>query len=368
LVPSEDLVGREPVIHQIIARLQGGRSIMLAGPRRMGKTSVASEALRRLAEAGVITAELDFFSLTTKREAANTLVRQLLDNSHGFGARLRQMATAVSRALHRVEPHISIAETELGISLAADDENVAFVHALELPQRLAEREHTHVVVLMDEFQEASSNLGQNVYHIMRAAFQRQHDFQQLFIGSQESLLRQLFSRPNAALLRHAVEVHIDYAPPDAWLPYIQGKFGSAEIEADRAIIRQVLDVTGGHPADTMEFCQQLHIAAIDSGAHELTWPIYELALDQAERALKSIFDQLWVSLGTTAYSRLVARRLASGIPAYSKLQGGEAKPQLIATALRALQDRSIIERAAPRRYRFREPMFEAYVRRLGEAD
>src|SRR6266567_588356 len=85
IVPAEDLVGREPVIADIVARLRSGRSVMLAGPRRLGKTSVAEEVLRRLAEAGAVTASLDFFALTSKSEVADSLARQLLAHSHGLG-------------------------------------------------------------------------------------------------------------------------------------------------------------------------------------------------------------------------------------------------------------------------------------------
>src|SRR5438477_5496378 len=133
VVPTDDLVGREVIVSELIARLRSGRSVILAGPRRVGKTSVADEALRQLDEAGVVTASLDFFSITSKRELADTLARQLLAHSHGRGARLRELATALGRAAQRVEPHVNLAETELGISLREKDEDALLRNALQIP-------------------------------------------------------------------------------------------------------------------------------------------------------------------------------------------------------------------------------------------
>ncbi|MCR4431320.1 MAG: ATP-binding protein [Tepidanaerobacteraceae bacterium] len=60
-VSKENLVGREEFINSLIHRLSEGQSIMMAGPRYIGKTSIAYEVLRRLKENGAYTASVDFF-------------------------------------------------------------------------------------------------------------------------------------------------------------------------------------------------------------------------------------------------------------------------------------------------------------------
>lgn len=73
VVGPSDLVGREPAIQDLTARLMGGQSILVAGPRRIGKTSVASEVLRRLKEQGHPTGIVDLFSISSKKEFAEAL-------------------------------------------------------------------------------------------------------------------------------------------------------------------------------------------------------------------------------------------------------------------------------------------------------
>src|SRR5260221_237498 len=55
-VPAADLVGREGYIRRAAARLGDGNHILIAGPRRIGKTSVMLEILRRLRRKGIHTA------------------------------------------------------------------------------------------------------------------------------------------------------------------------------------------------------------------------------------------------------------------------------------------------------------------------
>src|SRR3979490_529158 len=66
-VPAADLVGREAYIRRATARLADGSHILIAGPRRIGKTSVMLEILRRLRRKGLHTAYVDCMGATDIR-------------------------------------------------------------------------------------------------------------------------------------------------------------------------------------------------------------------------------------------------------------------------------------------------------------
>ena len=357
VVGSGDLVGREDIIDAIATRL-AGRSVLLAAPRRVGKTCVARETLRRLSAKGYLTASVDFFRISSKRDFAEVLTKQLLEASHSLRSRLRRLASTVTRAANSVQPHITLAETEFGIRLGAkdEDENHLFQQALQLPEQLAEREDRHVAILMDEFQEADRNLGPDVYRIMRSYFQEQHRTQQLFAGSRASLLRKLFTAPRAALLRYATEVPLPWPSFDDWETYIRSKYASAGISCSASVARAIVTTTAGHPADTMELCQQLHSATQQASLQELDTDLLAVAERRAEGALRPVFDEIWEDLGSTRYSRRLAQRVAQGLPPY----GDELHSQLTVDALNALMDKGVLEHVG-RHYRFPEPLFEHYV-------
>src|SRR5579862_1217715 len=229
LVPALELVGREPLLAEIRDNLRAGRSVSLLAPRRLGKTSVALEALRRAQEDGAIVAHLDHFRIESKRQFADDLIRQLIGNSHSLSERLKQVGHGLRRIVAEVHPYWTVAETEFGLNPSTSDEDDLFRRALELPEVLATREKRPCVIFLDEFQDAPRGLGPNVYAIMRSYFQEQPRTKHIFAGSQETILRALFTKPNAPLLRYAVEVPFSDVAPQDWRDYIVRKFAEASI-------------------------------------------------------------------------------------------------------------------------------------------
>src|SRR2546428_9719987 len=64
-VPAADLVGRERYIQASVERLLDGQNLLVAGPRRIGMTSVMFDALRRLRTEGAYTAYVDVLAATS---------------------------------------------------------------------------------------------------------------------------------------------------------------------------------------------------------------------------------------------------------------------------------------------------------------
>src|SRR5215208_1799494 len=60
-LPAGQLIGRRDDVREIATRLEAGTHLILAGPRRTGKTSVCEAALARAARRGLYTAKVDLF-------------------------------------------------------------------------------------------------------------------------------------------------------------------------------------------------------------------------------------------------------------------------------------------------------------------
>jgi uncharacterized protein len=361
VVPEDDLVGRAAVVTRIEHELTAGRSVLLAAPRREGKSSVARETLRRLAaDDRYLTASLDFFRLASRRQCADELVGQLLERSKTLRSRLKRLTQATGDRLSRFEPHLKLAELEFGYRLSPRDadEDEAFRNALQLPERLAEKEDRRVVVLMDEFQDAGKNLGEDIYRVMRSYFQEQPRTKQLFAGSNQSLLRALFGKGNAALLRYATEVPLPPVEHSEWVEYIVRKFKSIDVVCSRVLAGQLVDATGGHPADTMAACAQLTTVLREQSATMVTADWMAVAMAHTQVALRLIFDEIWSELSSTANARLIAQRLAFDQPHSTGLKGAQAS-----RALAVLSEKGLVEHAG-RKWVFREPLFREYVKDL----
>ena len=79
-IPASQMIGRQVDVREVAAMLAGGASVVVAGPRRTGKTSVCDAALGRLAKQGFYTVPVDLFRIATAAELAEALVTKTISN------------------------------------------------------------------------------------------------------------------------------------------------------------------------------------------------------------------------------------------------------------------------------------------------
>jgi len=368
-VPAADLVGRETYIRRIGERLWDGNHVLLAGPRRIGKTSIILEVLRRLHRRGALTAYVDCLGATDVRGLGERLVDALLENVSG-AERSFEHAKAIAAGV-RPSVKVKYEHVEIALDLAREKNDQRFFDgALDLPRTLAARTGKRVIVVFDEFQ-AAGRLGSRVFDVMRSRFQAQRGVAYAFLGSEEGILEQLFSEKGRAFYRFAVPVDLADAgghrfgiAPDDWLEYIREKFAQKKITIDDASVDRMLDATGGHPQDTMQLCAALYYLMRDSGARVVSAEHVAVAYEQALRELERPFALHWTELAGGKYLQQVAKRIAHGAVLYAA-ESGIPRPEVL-RALEALRARGLVTRLGRGKYDFVEPMFGEYVRRLDE--
>src|SRR5690349_7682364 len=79
-IPASQMIGRDADVREIASSLAGGASVVLAGARRTGKTSVCDAVVGRLARRGIYTASVDLFRIATAAELAEALVAATIAN------------------------------------------------------------------------------------------------------------------------------------------------------------------------------------------------------------------------------------------------------------------------------------------------
>jgi len=183
-VLSEDIVDRDDFIASLVLRLSEGQSVMLAGPRRIGKTSLALEVLQRLKNNGFYIVAVDLFRVGTKQDLAEVVVKGCFANRTGARALLAYFTESAKKLVSSVRLSVELEDfrVEFGLPHLTEDEEEILKHALELPEKLALRDGKKIVILFDEFQEASSIAGPGIYKLMRAYFQAQQHTTYFFLA------------------------------------------------------------------------------------------------------------------------------------------------------------------------------------------
>src|SRR5919198_6455149 len=372
-VPAADLVGREAYLRRLVDRLGDGNHVLLAGPRRIGKTSIILETLRRLRRRGAQTAYVDCLGATDIRGLGERLADAVLANVSG-AERTFEHAKSIAAGMHPTVK-VKYEHVELALELAREKNAQRFFEgALDLPQALTRRTGKRVIVVFDEFQ-AAGRLGSRVFDVMRTHFQAHRGTSYAFLGSEQGILEELFSGKGHAFYRFAVPLDLSDAgghrfgiDPDDWLEYLRGKFAAKKIAIDDASVDRLLDATGGHPQDTMQVCAALYYLMRDAAQRVVTPELLEVAYEQAMRELERPFALHWTELGSHKYLQQVAKRIAHRAVLYAAdAEGGAVPRPEVLRALDALQARGLVVRLGRGRYDFVEPMFGEYVRRLDEA-
>jgi hypothetical protein len=356
-VPKEDLVGREDFLTSLVARLSEGQSLMLAGPRRIGKTSLAYEALRRLKERGAYTAAVDFFRFSGKRDFAVSFIDACLENRTGLRKTLSTLKDRARALTGGAQFALKLYDLEISFGFPekkSDDELLDF--ALRLPGILTERDDKRMVVLFDEFQDAA-RIDREIFKKMRAHFQTQKKVAYLFLGSKEGMMQALFSGRKQAFYRFATMLPIPAISEDDWLPYIERKFASRGITSSEPALREIVRLSGGHPQDTMFLCSEIYYVLLETVTTTLSSEYVQLGYQRAMLALAPFFDEILDDLSSRPQVRRVLNDLAVGANIYRE----GVHPNTVKRAVDYLISKAVIERTARGSYVFVEPMFLDYI-------
>jgi len=371
-LPASQLIGRGEDVREIAATLAGGGNLVIAGPRRTGKTSVCDAALGLCARDGVYTVAVDLFRIATAAELAEVLVAQTISNR----SPLRRILHQARRAGRLVADTAGMSavvksKTQLGEELeiafqpglAARDPQRYLDYALALPGRIAQADDKEVVVFFDEFQEIASpnapyGSPDQLTKRMRAIFQRQAGVSYLFAGSIEHLMRDLFIPRQRALSQFGSFHQLRPIQPDDWAAGLQERFAADDCTIDDSALARLVELGELHPRATMLIAQKTHLASVLLETQTIDLTLVEqgyLAALQGER----INHEQTVERIRHAHKLglEIARRVARGEPVYPGLPRGTVR-----RALEQLEDIAVIESGGRRQWHLTDPLLHRYLR------
>ncbi|HTW41201.1 MAG TPA: hypothetical protein VMD79_02660 [Solirubrobacteraceae bacterium] len=366
---SADMIGRAGDVDRVALALLGGANVVMAGPRRIGKTTVADAALEVCRKEAAYTAKVDLFDCSDAGTLAHLLALELLANrpplrraisdavrgGRGVVGALRTSATLRARQDLGDDVEITI-----DIGVAEAEPLKALDSALRLAQRLAERDKRRVVVFFDEFQDITRvRFGDSdtLTRRIRAVFQRSRDVSVLFAGSIEHLMRDLFGPTERALSQFGAFQELSAITTEEWAGGICNRLALDHTTISTDALTRLLELGEGHPRATMLIAQQAHLQAIEELRHEIDHALVVAALDRALGAEQLRHQQQLERIRSSSrYGERMAIRVAAGAELYQGL-----KPEQASRALGALRDISVVERAGRGSWHVIDPLLRRYL-------
>ena len=373
-IPASQMIGRRDDVREVATRLEAGTHLIVAGPRRTGKTSVCEAALARLRRRGSYTAQVDLFRVSDAAELAEAVATSVIANRSASHRALRRARSLGRAALSAAQAQLLlrlVGELGEGVELAltpgraAQDPERALDLALELPERVARADGKRLVLFFDEFQEVASARRpygdpDAVTNRMRAIFQRSTVVSYLFAGSIEQTMRDLFAPARRAFTGFGSFYALRAIDEDEWRRGLAERFVADGCTIADAALGRIVELGGGHPRATMRIAQQTHLVSIELGTREIDLELVQLGFERALDGDRPTMEQVVERIRLLhKHGLLVAREVAAGRAPPRRLHPGVRD-----RVLKLLRDAGVLEHESRGRWRVIDPLLRQYLATL----
>ena len=288
IVEGEYFTNREKEIKELISDIKSGQNVVLISQRRYGKSSMVNKAINEL---HIKSIRVDLELISDEIGFANTYVRKAL--ALNPFEKLKSYLKAL-----KIQPSIQYKPNtgDISVSFSADmnDKTTIVTESLELPEIIAKKQKKHIVVVFDEFQEIR-RISNHLEKKMRGIFQTHQNVSYIFIGSQESMIRDIFQEKKNPFYKFGRQKVLNRIPENELEIFIMKRFHSVGIDVSK-IVKELLLFTDYHPYYTQQICHELYIIQ-DKGV--LKKGLIKKAIDNIVAEHNADYKRWWNELDNT---------------------------------------------------------------------
>ena len=326
-------------LQQIKSVLKSENHLILISPRRFGKTSLVVKALQESERKHIM---LNLQSVVSVEDFASRLLKEVF-KIYKF-EKLKYMIKNF-----RVVPTLSINPMTDGVDVAIQpmvDSRVMIEDVFSLLQMLA-TEDDRLIVVFDEFQEIKS-IDKNLDRLLRSIIQLHKNINYLFLGSQESMMREIFEKKKSPFFHFGQLLNLDKIPYEDFKLYLYDRLSFMD-DADR-VCDEILDFTKCHPYYTQQLASQVW----EKGKNGEMENIVEEAINRLLEFHDLNFERIWLNFNNTDKRILIW--LANNNKPYTLL--GIAQSTISSSLKRMLKDGYVIKTTE---YEVEDPFFRNWI-------
>ena len=361
IVSGQDFCGRETLLREIIGHIKSSQNIVIQGERRIGKTSVIYEAVRRYK--GIRLLYADLLGIKSIDALCRRILKAivLLEQKAGLFDR-------IMKTLSYLRPSLSMDPITLMPTITFDAS--VELKANSIPEVLSLIESFYkkkrLVVVFDEFQDILNlDDAREALALLRSKIQFQTDIPYIFAGSIRKKMDEIFTHPDSPFFKSAIPITLGPLPYDEFSEFLRKKFAAGKRRINDDLLRKVFEVVYEIPGDIQQFCEALWSVTSD---HET------IGQNKLKDALELIFAREQksyendLSLLTDFQIRCllaIAREGGNNILSVAFLKSaGVNNPSSVQRAMTRMVNLNILYKSK-KEHRFVTPFFRAWVNYRG---
>jgi Cdc6-like AAA superfamily ATPase len=253
IVLGKDFCGREGLLKQISNHIKASQNIAVFGERRVGKSSLVYEVVRRLRGTDLL--YMDLLGIKSVDALCKRMLRAIvtLENKVSWVTRMIKTLSHL-RPTITTDPVTSmpIVSFDASVELKAD----SIQEVLDLIESISKKKC--FVVVFDEFQDILEiNDADESIALLRSKIQFHSNIAYVFVGSMRHKMDEIFTSPNSAFFKSAIPLTVDPMPYEEFSKFLVKKFESGGRKVFEETLKQVFEIANNITGDIQQLCEAL---------------------------------------------------------------------------------------------------------------
>lgn len=291
IVEDDFFTDRVEELKRVKQFLDSENNLILISPRRFGKSSLVKKALVQLQRPSI---SIDFMKVLSTVDLAAQILKGVL--------KISAMEKLKHHLSHfRVLPTVSVNPVTDAIDVSfmpTTQASAVLEDALLLIEKISTPDN-RVIVVFDEFQEVE-NIEKGLTRQLRAIMQQQKNINYVFMGSQESMMTEIFEQKKSPFYHFGELMHLHKIPYDDFYRYITQRIPDRKnctVEERETFMaettRAILDFTHCHPYYTQQLSAAVYNMIQYYGIYD---NVVEAAIGQQVQEHDLDYERLWMNL------------------------------------------------------------------------
>jgi AAA+ ATPase superfamily predicted ATPase len=345
LVDNEFFTDRINELKQVLMSLNSQNHLILISPRRFGKSSLVAKAVK---ESGRPCISLNMQNMLSVEDFASKLLRELF--------RLYPMERIKHLMTHfRFIPTVSSNPVTNSIDVSFQpvvNSIVLLEDAMGLIEKVSTKEKK-LIVVFDEFQEIL-NIRKGLDKQLRSIMQTQQNLNYILLGSQESMMTEIFERKKSPFYHFGKLMRLTKIPYDDFRLYVSARLPIKEQTKLDSIVDEILTFTNLHPYYTQQLSAQVwEMVSYDN----LVDGVVCEAISKIVRTHDLDFERLWLNFNRT--DRSIMMSLSKGV---NPLQNRQVATSTSFSGIKRLMKVGYVIRVND--YEIEDPFFKEWIIRF----
>ena len=357
VVSAKDFCPRPALSKQLKGFLTSGQNVVLQGTRRVGKTSLIYDTVRKMRGHRLL--YIDLLEIKTLEDLAKRMATAIIS--------LERQAGLIEKALTSLallRPSVALDPISGQPSISLDTSTKlrpdSLIGLLDLIGEMHQRKR--LIVAFDEFQDIL-NLpkASEALAILRGKIQFHSEIPYAFSGSVRNQMADIFTDPRSAFFKSAVTLDIGPLPEKGFLRFLTDRFASDKRHVMPELLTQVLELAEHVPGDVQGLCACLWETGApgETVASKQLGPALELIYTRESKG----YETALVPLSAQQLKVLIGLAHMGGdspLSAAFLQKAGIALPASVKKALNRLVRMKIVYQHE-RRYKFVNPFFKTWL-------